>query len=104
MNRAQKRQLTAYLHFRDKEMSIPSLIIFNWHVFALTLLAGSVTVVAVLLIGSPFLAWIFTAAYSAIFLRDLGQCIRWARIWPMTRGLLDWTRVEQLAKENGLAG
>ena len=103
MSRVQKRQLLAYLHFRNREMSVGALLLFNWRIFALTALLGFGTVLVMFLVVSPFWAWLFAAAYGAIFLRDVGLCIRWWRVWPMTRDLLDWTRVEHLAREHGLA-
>ena len=103
MNRIQKRQLVAYLHFRDKEMTVANLILFNWRIFAMTSLIGALTVVGMLLLSTQFFAWIVSAVYAAVILRDLGQCIRWWRVWPMTKEVLDWQSIERLAKENGLA-
>jgi hypothetical protein len=102
MNRIQRRQLQAYLHFRNKPMSVLSIIRFNWRVFLLIVAAGAASVGLMLYLDSPFYAWLFTAAYGAALLRDLGRCIQWSRTWPMTNRLLDWSKVEQLASENGL--
>ena len=55
MNRVQKRQLVAYMHFRNKEMTVANLILFNWRTFAMTSLLGAFTVGGMLLVSSPFL-------------------------------------------------
>jgi hypothetical protein len=102
MNRAQKRQLQAYIHFRDKRMSLPALIQFNWRIFSLVAAAGVGSVGSMLYFHAIFQAWVLAAAYGAIMLRDIGQCIRWSRTWPMTNELLDWAKVERLALENNL--
>ena len=102
MNRAQRRQLQAYMHFRDKRMSVLALIRFNWRIFSILAVAGAGSVESMLYFHAIFHAWVLAAAYGAIILRDIGQFVRWTRTWPMTRELLDWSKVEQLALENNL--
>ena len=103
MNRAQKRQLQAYLHFRNKRMSVLALIRFNWRIFLLMVALGVISAEYMLWLQQPFFAWLYGFACSAVVLRDIGQCIRWSRTWPMTKELLDWSKVEQLALKSGLA-
>ncbi|KRG63833.1 hypothetical protein ABB27_17305 [Stenotrophomonas terrae] len=103
MNRTQKRQLQAYLHFRDKPMSVLGLILFNWRIFLLLIVAGAATVGVMLYFHSTFQAWLFGVAYGSFLLRDLGHYIRWSRTWPLTSQLLDWPKVERMASENRLA-
>ena len=103
MNRTQKRQLQAYLHFRNKPMSVLAIVCFNWRVFLLIVSAGIASVGYMLYLRSTFYAWLFTAFYGAALLRDLGRCIQWSRTWPMTHELLNWSKVERLAAENRLA-
>ena len=100
MNRAQKRQLHAYLHFRDKRMTVFALIRFNWRVLLLVVMAGLSTVAFMLYCGDVLSAELFAAVYIGVLLRDLGQFIRWSRTWVMSRELMDWPKVERIASEN----
>lgn len=102
MNRVQKRQLRAYLHFRDRSMSVIALICFNWRIHVIIAAAGASTVGAMLFFGNVFLACIFGAAYGAMMLRGIGHYIRWSCTWPMSRELIDWAKAERLAVETGL--
>jgi hypothetical protein len=102
MTRTERRQLQAYLHFRDRPMSVLALVRFNWRIFALVVAMGLASVAVTLAAGVPFMAWILGVAYGTIALRDIGQCLRSSRTWSMTRELLDWPKVERLALENGL--
>jgi hypothetical protein len=103
MNRAQKRQLQAYMHFHHRPMSVLALIRFNWRVLLLAGMAGLTTVGLMLFFNDVFFASVFGAAYAGILGRDLGQFIRWSRTWEMTRELLDWSKLERLASESGVA-
>ena len=103
MNRVQKRQLQAYLHFRNKRMTLLDLIRFNWRIFLLITGLGTISVIVMLYLDQPFWAWIFGVAYGAIILRDIGHCIRWWRTWPMINEILDWDKIEILASDIGIA-
>ena len=103
MNRVQKRQLQAYLHFRAKRMSVLALFRFNWRMLLILVIAGAATVGYMLYNDDHFLASVFAAAYFAVLVRDFGQCLRWSRTWEMNRQLLDWSKIERLASENGVA-
>ena len=102
MTRAQRRQLIACLYFRDRTMSVVALMRFNWRGFAIFLALGSATVAAALLVGSHLMAWVFGAAYAGMILRDIGHCVRVARAWPLSKQLLDWPRIEEMAREIGV--
>jgi len=99
MTRAQRRQLIACLYFRDRTMSVVALMLFNWRGFAIFLVLGGATVAAALLVGSHLMAWVFGAAYAGMILRDIGHCVRVARAWPLSKQLLDWPRIEEMARE-----
>ena len=102
MTRAQRRQLIACLYFRDRTMSVAALMRFNWRGFAIFLVLGGATVAAALLVGSHLMAWVFGAAYAGMILRDIGHCVRVARAWPLSKQLLDWPRIEEMAREIGV--
>jgi hypothetical protein len=102
MNRVQKRQLHAFLHFRHRTMSVPALVAFNWRIFLLLFVAGGATVGACLYYGMEAQAGLFAVAYGALVLRDLAHLRRASRVWPMTREILDWSKVERMAAEIGI--
>src|SRR3546814_6570 len=103
MNRTKKRQIQAYLRFRGKPMSVLALIRFNWQMLR------NVTAIACAAIGfmiyfeNSFMAWLFGSAYVAIVLRDFGYFLKWSLSWPFTSELLDWSKIEKIAKDNGIA-
>lgn len=99
MNRTQKRQLDLYVHFRDRHMSVLALFRFNWRLYVFMLIAGVLSVAAMIHLGAPLFAWAFALAYSLIVLRDAGAFLRTSRAWPMVRTVLDWSKVDELSKE-----
>ena len=84
-------------------MSVLGLIRFNWRIFLAIIVMAVASVGAMLYYREEFHAWLLGVAFGAVLLRDLGQCIKWSRTWPLTSELLDWSKVERMASENGLA-
>ena len=103
MNRAQKRQLQAYLQFRGKPMSVFALVCFNRRMLINVTAIAAAAIGLMIYLANPFMVWLFVSAYVAIVLRDLGYFLKWSLAWPFTSELLDWSKVEQLASENGIA-
>ncbi|AHX16414.1 hypothetical protein CH75_17435 [Dyella jiangningensis] len=98
MNRTQKRQLELYVHFRDRDMSVLALFLFNWRLYVFILVIGGLSVAAMIHLRSPLFAWAFALGYLLIVLRDTGGFLRTSRAWPMVREVLDWSKVDELSK------
>lgn len=102
MTRASKRQLQFWLHFRHRPMTVAALVRFNWRPLLLVYGIGGTMVAASAACGFAFGVWLYSAMLLAVMARDFGNLLRWSRVWPMTKELLDWGTIERLARENGL--
>lgn len=98
MNRMQHRQLQLYLHFRNRDVSVSAMFHFNWRIYTVILATAVLTMSAMLYVGLPTGAELIGAAYVVLVLRDVGYFRRMKRTWPLTRELLDWPKVERMAK------
>ena len=84
-------------------MSVFALVQFNWQMLLLVTAIGVAAIGLMIYLEYPFMAWLFGSAYVAIVLRDLGYFLKWSLAWPFTRELLDWSKIERIASENGIA-
>jgi hypothetical protein len=99
MNRAQRRHLKLYAHFRERHMSVLALFLFNWRVYVAILLAATITSGAMLYLQSPQAALVFAFGYALVVARDFGAFLRSSRTWPLVREVLDWPKVDSLINE-----
>ena len=99
MTNLELRNLKIYLQFREKKMSVMSLLWANRQAhfiyFIIMLLVG---VTVGFKFGSPG-AWLIAAVTFAVFLRDIGYYRRSVVIWPMLQRIIDWELVESM--DNG---
>ncbi len=75
------------------------MFLYNWRIYVVILAAAIGSVGAMLYLGQCFWAGLLAVAYVSIFLRDAGQFLKMRRTWPLTRELLDWSKVEQKMAE-----
>jgi hypothetical protein len=102
LDRAAKRQLQSWLHFRHRPMTVASLVRFNRRPLLIVYGTGGAMVAVSAACGFRFGVWLYSAMLLATMARDFGNLLRWSRAWPMTRELLDWDGIERLARENGI--
>jgi hypothetical protein len=103
MTSPQRRKLKTWVKFRDKPMSIAALFWASRRVYLL------------IFIGLSFIGWLaytsfgwlgvafVVVAFITAILRDLGYFIRSARVWPVIRQTIDWSKVERLLNADGAA-
>jgi len=66
------------------------------HLFLVTLLGGIAGVFT--LLGAETAAAAMLGALGGILLRDVGWFLRISRTWPEQAAIMDWERIEQLAR------
>lgn len=98
MNRAQKQQLRLYAHFRDRKMSVPALFCFNWRLYAFLIVAGGLSVTAMVYLQQWLYAWAFGLCCLIVLLRDAGGFRRSSRTWPLIQEVLNWSKVDLKAR------
>lgn len=84
-------------------MTVAALVRFNWRPLLLVYGIGGAVVAASAACGFAFGVWLYSAVLLSAMARDVGYFLRWGRVWPMTREVLDWDTIERLARENGLS-
>ena len=100
LNRMQRRQIAWLLHFKDKPVSISSLVWYNRRIYAILGVAAALTA-ALEYWGFGYLGAAFVAvAFGAMLLRDIAFYRRSKNTWPILREVIAWEKVEQLAKQS----
>src|SRR5438128_1546413 len=96
MTPPQRRTLRIWLKFRDRPMRIGALFWASRRVYLLMFIGfaalGWLAYSSFGFSGAAYLAVAFVTA----LLRDIGYFIRSARVWPVIRETLDWSKVERL--------
>ena len=98
MNRAQRRQLEMYAHFRDRQMSVLALFRFNWRLYVFIFAAAAISGAIMVYLRETLFAWAFVLGYGLMVLRDTGYFLRTSRTWPLVRDVLDWSKVDERFK------
>ena len=102
MIRAQRRQIEAYLYFKDRDMSVAALVKFNWRLYLLVIPVAIASVVSLHFLGKDVYAWDVGVAYIAFIVRDLAYYKKSASVWPMLRQVIDWGKLqEQVPNKTG---
>ncbi|MGN6153753.1 MAG: hypothetical protein ACTHOH_17370 [Lysobacteraceae bacterium] len=83
-------------------MTVASLVRYNWRPLLVVNGIGGAMVAVSAACGFRFGVWLYSAMLLAVMARDVGNLLRWSRVWPMTRELLDWDGIERLARANGI--
>jgi hypothetical protein len=100
MNRLQRHQLELLRQFQHKDMSILSLLWFNRRIYLILVAIAVASVVAMNFLVGSYAAGLVAVAYATMLLRDLGHFRRSAVIWPLTRELVDWSKVSEQADKS----
>jgi hypothetical protein len=96
MTRLQLRHLQVYLKYRERPMTITGLLWTNRRIYLLmSVLFGAIAWIFYLLGGWWLAGYVIVALVCAVA-RDIGYYRRSARIWPVTKDVLDWPKIEGL--------
>ena len=95
-----KRFLGFFLHFRDRPMTLRSLLWLNRiHYISLAVLFYLGIRLAQRSIGDTG-ALFWAVSFLFMLARDLGRMRDTSDFWPTMRQFIDWEKLEQLAKAN----
>jgi uncharacterized membrane protein YccF (DUF307 family) len=95
MNRQKQRQLIAfYLSYKDQNPTFPSLIRFNLRGYFLLLFLATILITIEWLFAGWIAGLFFISFVLGAFCRDVGLHRRTCRMWPLTREIVDWQKVE----------
>ena len=91
----ERRTLMFYARYRDSNPTFLDVVRFNWAIFAFWLVAiPFVFVIVLALLGSEW-AYAASAAIVGAALRELRRAHATSRIWPLTRSIVDWDKVQE---------
>ena len=96
MTPIQLRSLRLYQEFRDKPMSIGSLLRRNAKLYGFLFLLFAALAAFVYAVYGLVPSLFIVTAFTAMVLRDIGHFRRTAQVWPCMREVIDWGKVEEL--------
>ena len=99
LTRTQRRLLTIYEKYRDRPMTIGSLLWASRKVYAILLGVFGVVIAYFYFVDLAFIGSFFVVALAATLLRDFGYFRRSVAIWPVLREVIDWDRVAQKLRD-----
>ena len=81
-------------------MSVPELIWCNRRIYLLLILLFAVVATLFYFAGGMLGASFAGVALIVMFLRDIGYYRRSVALWPVLQRVLDWKKVEELARDD----
>ena len=97
MDARSTRYVRPLLAYRDRTPTIVGVFAASARTYALLAVAFALlTLLAGLVAGAIGAAVVATAFFTTV-LRDLGHARHSIRMWPVTREVVDWPKVERLA-------
>jgi integrase len=100
LSRLQRRSLSIYREFQQREMSVGALMWANRRSFALFVLYFAVLAGVFYFLINPFAAGVVMGACLVAMLRDVGYMRRSAKVWPVLREVIQWDRVSEMLNAN----
>lgn len=96
MNARETRYLRQLSTYRDRPPTVAGVFRASLKTYAFLAAAfGVLALVAWGAFGTPGLVGV-AASYATMLLRDLGHVRRSLAVWPITRDVIDWPKVEAL--------
>lgn len=92
----QKRTLLFFNSFNSAPPTVRRQLSFNWIAWALLLILGAISCVALLVPGLEAAGYLLIGMILGAFFRDIGRYRAIVRVWPVYREIINWQRVSEL--------